>query len=59
MPTDEEYEKDVIEISLICTGCNIEYSVFTGMEGFIEEAWHCPFCGTYNLDYDRSAEEYV
>ena len=55
MPTDEEYEKDIIELNLVCP-CEqkIEYSVYTRLDGFLEEARHCPFCGTYNLDYDLS-----
>ena len=53
MPTDEEYESDNIEIILECTQCDIEYSIYTGIDGYLEEARHCPFCGTYNLDYDR------
>ena len=54
MPTDEEYERDIIELNLVCP-CEqkIEYSVYTSLDGFLEEARHCPFCGTYNLDYDR------
>jgi len=56
MPTEEEYENDNIEINLECAECDIEYSVYTGVVGFLEEARHCPFCGTYNLDYHRDVE---
>ena len=56
MPTEEEYENDNIEINLECAQCDIEYSVYTGVAGFLEEARHCPFCGTYNLDYHRDVE---
>jgi hypothetical protein len=56
MPTDKEYKDDIIELILECQECDIEYSIFTGIDGFVEEARHCPFCGEYNLDYDRVEE---
>jgi hypothetical protein len=56
MPTEEEYERDAIEIILECAQCDIEYSVYTGVDGYLEQARYCPFCGTYNLDYDREEE---
>ena len=56
MPSNEEYDNDIVEINLSCQNCDIEYSVFTSIEGFLEQARYCPFCGTYNLDYDRTEE---
>jgi len=56
MSEDSDYEKDIIEIDLNCIQCQIDYSVFTGIEGYIEQARYCPFCGSYNLDYDRDDE---
>tara|TARA_Y100000996_G_scaffold393765_1_gene357554 strand:- start:508 stop:687 length:180 start_codon:yes stop_codon:yes gene_type:complete len=57
MPTEEEYENDAIELNLECSNCGAVYSVFTNVHGFVEEARYCPFCGTYNLDYDRDFDE--
>ena len=57
MSNDKDYEKDIIEIDLSCGQCEIEYSVFTRIEGYIEQARYCPFCGAYNLDYDREDVE--
>ena len=55
--TDAEYPNDVVEINLECVECNIEYSVYTNINGFLEEARYCPFCGSYNVDYDREEED--
>ena len=51
-------EEEIVELNLICP-CeqNIEYSVFTKMDGYLEEARYCPFCGIYNVEYDRVVEE--
>ena len=57
IPFDEEYEKEVVEINLECAECRTEYSVFTNTHGFLEQARYCPFCGFYNVDYDRVEEE--
>ena len=56
MPTSEDYEKDTIEIDLECKECDIKYSIFTNIDGYIEQSRYCPFCGDYNLDYDRVEE---
>ena len=53
MPTEDEYANDLMEINLDCIQCDIEYYVYTRIDGYLEEARHCPFCGSYNLDYDR------
>lgn len=57
MPADEEFDDEIIELGLGCVECDTEYSVFTNTHGFLEQARHCPFCGTYNVDYDRVEEE--
>ena len=57
IPVDEEYDDEVVEIDLKCTECSAEYSVFTNTHGYVEEARYCPFCGTYNVDYDRVEED--
>ena len=54
-----EYDdEEIVELNLICP-CeqNIEYSIFTKMDGYLEEARYCPFCGVYNVEYDRVIEE--
>jgi len=55
--TDDEYSNNVVEINLECVECDIVYSVYTDTNGFLEEARHCPFCGLYNVDYDREEED--
>lgn len=57
IPFDEDYEKEVVEINLECVECRTEYSVFTNTQGYLEQARYCPFCGFYNVDYDRIEEE--
>jgi ribosomal protein L33 len=56
MPTEKEYENNTIEINLECAQCSIEYSVYTGVGGYLEQARYCPFCGSYNLDYEREED---
>lgn len=53
MPTDEEYDSNIIELNLNCNECGALYSIYTDEAGFADEARYCPFCGTYNIDYDR------
>jgi Zn finger protein HypA/HybF involved in hydrogenase expression len=55
MPLDEN-EEEIVELNIECRECDIAYSVFTKMDGFMEQARYCPFCGDYNVDYDRDDE---
>jgi|TARA_R110000822_G_scaffold52235_8_gene135362 hypothetical protein len=57
IPVDDDYEKEVVEIDLDCLECSADYSVFTNTQGYLEQARYCPFCGFYNVDYDRIEEE--
>ena len=60
MPVNnDEYDDDeIIELNLECP-CEegIQYCIYTKMDGFLEEARYCPFCGIYNVEYDRVVEE--
>ena len=55
---DDEEEEELVELDLVCHQCDptIEYTVYTKLGGFLEEARYCPFCGSYNLDYDNEEE---
>ena len=54
MATPADIDKDeIIELSIECAECEMGYSVFVNPEGFLEQARYCPFCGEYNVEYDR------
>ena len=57
MPIEFEEDEPILELNLRCQECSIEYSVCTRMDGYLEQARYCPFCGTYNIDYDLEGEE--
>jgi len=49
-----DIDKDEItELNIECMECEMVYSVFVNPEGFLEQARYCPFCGEYNVEYDR------
>jgi len=56
MPVDCDTDDSIMELNLQCQECEIEYSVCTRIDGYLEQARHCPFCGTYNIDYDMVEE---
>jgi len=54
MRTLSDIDKDeIIELNIGCMECEMMYAVFVTPEGFLEQARYCPFCGEYNIEYDR------
>jgi len=56
MSIETEYENNTVVLDLECVECDVIYAIYTDVHGFVEEARYCPFCGTYNVDYDRVEE---
>tara|TARA_X000001382_G_scaffold70355_1_gene49022 strand:+ start:3220 stop:3384 length:165 start_codon:yes stop_codon:yes gene_type:complete len=50
----EDYDEEPVELTLECSECEMEYAIYVNMDGFLEQARYCPFCGAYDPDYDRS-----
>ena len=50
----EDYDDEPVELNFECSECEMEYAIYVDMDGFLEQARDCPFCGAYDPDYDRS-----